>query len=151
MPDFYIFKKKYQKRTITLIYHYKTKTWYFIRNELIEIIFNPKLPSSYWAHLKKKYLKANINIDNYTKIMKITSKDNKIHPQKVISINNVIKIIKIFNPKDKLNLIKFINYISKKELIILENELELNKVITNYINLGYTKKQIIEIVLKKLN
>ena len=150
MPDFYIYRKKYNNKTITIIYHNQAKICYLTRNELIKIIFNPKSPASYWGHLRNKYLKQNINIDKYTKTVKIISKDNKKHYNKIISISNALKLINILTDKskiDKSNYLKDIN----KSLTILENEITLKWIIERYLKLGYTPKEALNIFSELLS
>ena len=151
MPGFYLFRENYNNKPITLIYYTKTKTWYLIRNEIIDIIYNPKLPSSYWCHLKNKYLKKNINIDKLTKNIKIKSKDNKKHLQKVISINNLIKLLDIFEIKSKENLINYINKLTKTQLYLMDLEIETKKIINKYKLLKFTEKELTDIFLKYIN
>lgn len=151
MPGFYLFKDKYNDKELTLIYQYRTKTCYLIRNEIIEIIYNPKLPSSYWCHLKNKYFKKNINIDKLTKNIKIKAKDNKIHSQKVISLDNLIILINILDIDDKDKLRDYINKIIKEKLYMIKLELQTKKIINKYISLGFNNKEIIDIFRKFVN
>ena len=144
MSGFYLFKDKYNDKELTLIYHSRTKTCYLVRNEIIEIIYNPKLPSSYWCHLKNKYLKKNINIDKLTKNMKIKAKDNKTHSQKVISLENLITLINILDINDKENVISYINKVIKEKLYLVKLELQTKKIINKYILLGFNNKEIID-------
>lgn len=151
MPGFYLFKDKYNEKELTLIYQFRTKKCYLIRNEIIEIIYNPKLPSSYWCHLKNKYLKKNINIDKLTKNIKIKAKDNKIHSQKVISLDNLITLINILDIDNKDKLRDYINKIIKEKLYMIKLELQTKKIINKYISLGFNNKEIIDIFRKFVN
>jgi len=151
MPGFYLFKDKYNDKELTLIYQYRTKTCYLIRNEIIEIIYNPRLPSSYWCHLKNKYLKRNINIDKLTKNIKIKARDNKIHSQKVISLDNLIILINILDTDEKDNLIDYINKTIKEKLYMIKLELQTKKIINKYISLGFNNKEIMDIFTKFVN
>lgn len=148
MPGFYLFKDKYDDRDLTFIYHYRTKTWYLIRNQIIDIIFNPKLPSSYWCHLRNKYLNKNINIDKLIKTFKFKAKDNKIHSQKVISLDDLIVLINIFDINDEEKLISYINKIIEEQFYLVKLELQTKKIINKYISFGFNKEEIINIVTK---